>query len=53
MSLCYGFQKWTMITFGLVATSLSVQLVLIQYVHGYVDPVIVDYGGHILHSPSR
>ena len=36
MSLCYDFEKWTMITFGLIATSLTVGLVLIsmQVVNG-------------------
>jgi len=33
MSLCYDFQKWTMLTLGLVAISLSVGL-LMQYAHG-------------------
>jgi hypothetical protein len=30
MSLCYDFQKWTMITFGLVATSLVVGLFILM-----------------------
>ena len=34
MSLCYGLQKWTMVTFALVAISLTVGLVLMQSVHG-------------------
>ena len=36
MSLCYDFQKWTILTLGLVAISLSVGL-LMQVVNGYVD----------------
>jgi hypothetical protein len=36
MSICYDFQKWTMVTFGLIATSLTVGLVLMQYAHGQV-----------------
>jgi hypothetical protein len=32
MSLCFDFQKWTMITLALVAISLSVGL-LLQYAH--------------------
>jgi hypothetical protein len=34
MSLCYDFQKWTILTLGLVAISLAVGLVLMQYAHG-------------------
>jgi hypothetical protein len=37
MSLCYDFQKWTMITLASVAISLTVGLIL-QYAHGYTDP---------------
>jgi hypothetical protein len=37
MSLCYDFQKWTILTLGLVAISLTVGLA-IQYTHGYMDP---------------
>jgi hypothetical protein len=33
MSLCYDFQKWTMITLASVAISLTVGL-LMQYAHG-------------------
>jgi hypothetical protein len=33
MSLCYDFEKWTMITLATVAISLSVGL-LLQVVHG-------------------
>jgi hypothetical protein len=33
MSLCYDFQKWTILTLGLIAISLSFGLVL-QYAHG-------------------
>jgi hypothetical protein len=36
MSLCYDFQKWTMITLASVAISLSVRPA-IQVVHGFVD----------------
>jgi hypothetical protein len=32
----YDFQKWTILTLGLVTISLSVGLVL-QYAHGFVD----------------
>ena len=34
MSLCYDFQKWTMITFASVAISLTVGLLLINFAHG-------------------
>ena len=34
MSLCYEFQKWTIISLALVAISLSIGLVLMQYAHG-------------------
>lgn len=34
MSLCYDFEKWTMITLASIAISLTVGLVLIQYAHG-------------------
>ena len=33
MSLCYDFEKWTIISLALVAISLIVGLVLIQYAH--------------------
>jgi hypothetical protein len=36
MSLCYDFQKWTMLSLALVAVSLTVGL-LLQVVYGYVD----------------
>jgi hypothetical protein len=39
MSLCYDFQKWTILTLGLVAISLSVGL-LLQVVHGIGEPAI-------------
>ena len=38
MSLCYDFQKWTILTLGLVAISLSVGLVL-QYAHGQTTTI--------------
>ena len=34
MSLCYEYEKWTMITLASVAISLTVGLVLMQVVHG-------------------
>ncbi len=34
MSLCYDFEKWTMITLPSIAISLSIGLVLMQYAHG-------------------
>ncbi len=36
MSLCYEFEKWTMITLSIVAVSLTLGLVLLsmQYAHG-------------------
>ncbi len=37
MSLCYDFEKWTMITFASIAISRTVGLVLMQYAHGFVD----------------
>jgi hypothetical protein len=37
MSLCYDFQKWTIISLTAFTISLSVGLVL-QYAHGYIDP---------------
>jgi hypothetical protein len=37
MSLCYDFQKWTMITLASIVISLTVGL-LMQYAHGYIDP---------------
>lgn len=37
MSLCYDFQKWTMITLASIAISLTVGLVLMQYAHGQED----------------
>ncbi|MDW0174466.1 MAG: hypothetical protein QOA14_04510 [Nitrososphaeraceae archaeon] len=37
MSLCYDLQKWTMLSLGLVAISLSVGI-LMEYAHGYIDP---------------
>jgi hypothetical protein len=36
MSLCYDFQKWTILSMALVAISLTVGL-LMQYAHGIVD----------------
>ena len=46
MSLCYDFQKWTILTLGLVAVSLSVGL--IQYAHG------LDYSlGRLWISPEE
>jgi hypothetical protein len=34
MSLCYDFQKWTMISLASIAISLTVGLVLMQVVYG-------------------
>jgi ABC-type phosphate transport system auxiliary subunit len=34
MSVCYDFQKWTMITFASVAVSLTIGLLLINFAHG-------------------
>lgn len=34
MSLCYEFEKWTMITFASIAISLTVGLLLINFAHG-------------------
>lgn len=34
MSLCYDFRKWTIISLSIVAISLTVGLVLMQYAHG-------------------
>jgi hypothetical protein len=34
MSLCYDFQKWLMITFGLVGVSLTIGSLLISFAHG-------------------
>jgi hypothetical protein len=31
MSLCYDFQKWTMVTLGLIAISLTVGLISIAF----------------------
>ena len=39
MSLCYDFQKWTILTLGLVGISLTVGLVLMHVVHGQTDNV--------------
>ena len=36
MSLCYDFEKWTMITFASIAISRIVGLVLMQYAHGSI-----------------
>ena len=41
MSLCYDFEKWTMITLSSVAISLKIGLVLMQVVHGQM-PTIED-----------
>lgn len=35
MSLCYDFQKWTMISLASVGISPTIGLVLMQYAHGY------------------
>ena len=37
MSLCYDFQKRTMITLASIAISLTVGLVLMQYAHGITE----------------
>ena len=37
MSLCYDFQKWTIISLASVAISLTVGLVLMQYAHGITE----------------
>ena len=34
MSLCYDFEKWTMITLVAVAVSLTISLLLINLAHG-------------------
>jgi hypothetical protein len=48
MSLCYDFQKWTMITLAAVAISLSVGLVL-QYAHGQeASPTCTIYNSETL-----
>lgn len=36
MSLCYDFEKWTMITLAAVALSLTIGVVSLAY--GYIDP---------------
>ena len=41
LSLCYDFEKWTMITLSSVAISLKIGLVLMQVVHGQM-PTIED-----------
>lgn len=43
MSLCYDFQKWTMVTLASVAISLTIGLV-IQYAHGIVNGTSTMYG---------
>lgn len=37
MSLCYDFQKWTVLSLGLTAATLIVGLVLLQVGHGQTD----------------
>jgi hypothetical protein len=37
MSICYDFQKWTMITFASVAISLVVGLLLINFAHAQTN----------------
>ena len=34
MSMCYDFQKWTMISLSMVTVSLTLGLVLINFAHG-------------------
>jgi hypothetical protein len=34
MSICYDLQKWTLLTFAIVAVSLSIGLLLINFAHG-------------------
>jgi hypothetical protein len=41
MSLCYDFQKWTMVTLASIAISLTVGL-LMQYAHGETAKEKVD-----------
>ena len=43
MSRCYDFQKWTMISLEMVALSLTVGLVLVNFAHGQnyaFDPLL-------------
>ena len=42
MSLCYDFEKWTMISLASVAISLTVGLVLMQYAHGQTATFRMD-----------
>ena len=37
MSLCYDGEKWLMITLSIIAISLTVGLVLMQYAHGITE----------------
>ena len=37
MSLCYDFEKWIIVSMALVAVSLIVGLVLMQYAHGITE----------------